>query len=405
MNILNSRSVKTLLVTSMVALLPAYAAGQTTSQARQLNIQEIRQITGELQAVSNELDGLLAMSGSDSTTTSAADVTVVKGDYLSALARKHLGSASRWPELVAWNQDRYPSLLKNPDLIHIGWKLRMAPPSAAKPNAPAQANAGNTATTAATSSSSGSSVGSAPTASAAPKPSVSTSPSTSGTTSTPNTTPRRVPAPGEPIITRETKVLHIGDSHTCGVYGKAMDELMRGTGATVSTYGVSGSSPSWWFNETVGKSGYYSKDEQGKVDQPADWRTPRATPKLTDLIKQKKPDVLMVSMGANFATANDTTIRAQVKSISDVAKQYGTQLVWIGPPDGRTSQKPTAIQERLYKILKAAVIEFGGTFVDSRPFTEYPEKGGDGIHYGGTEGTKVAQGWAQSVYDTIQGKK
>jgi len=385
----------------MVVLLPVCTFGQTTSQASQLNLQEIRQITGELQAVSSELDDLLAMTGSDST-TSASDVTVVKGDCLSTLARKLLGSASRWPELVAWNQDRYPSLLKNPDLIHIGWKLRMAPPSSAKPNTASQANAGNSTTNSAVANTSNTS---ATSGSAASAPSASTSQSSGSSTTTSSSTPRPTPGPGAPVITSESRVLHIGDSHTCGVYGKAMDSLMRETGASVSTYGVSGSSPSWWFNGTVGKSGYYSKDEQGKVDQPADWRTPRATPSLIDLIKQKKPDVLMVSLGANFATASDAAIRAHVKSIFDVAKQYGTKVVWIGPPDGRASQKPTTTQDRLYKLLNAAVIEFGGTFVDSRPYTEYPATGGDGVHYGGTEGTKVANGWAQSVYDTIQGKK
>ncbi len=424
----NSGSIRRLLVISLLAAFPVTVSAQSTSDARQLDKTEIRQITKELQAVSGELDSLLAMSG-DGATSSVAEVTVVKGDCLSALAKKHLGSASRWPELVKWNQDRYPSLLKNPDLIHIGWKLRMAPPSAAKP-----------ATTVAQTPTSGSSSAGKPAVSttpaatpATPAQSSSTQPATppnstvavpstsgSGTTITPkpdedtpssssSSKPKygssltyRAAPDGVPIIKSDSRVLHIGDSHTCGVYGKSIDALMRESGATVSTYGVSGSSPSWWFNGTVGKSGYFAKDEQGKVDQPADWRTPRATPNLTELIKEKKPDVLVVSLGANLIGGTNTAIQSQVRSICEVAKKNGTQLVWIGPPDGRS--KSDEAQTRLYLNIKAAVNLYGFSFIDSRPFTDYPKTGGDGVHYSGTEGTKIAQQWANSAYDVIQGK-
>jgi hypothetical protein len=48
---------------------------------------------------------------------------------------------------------------------------------------------------------------------------------------------------------------------------------------------------------------------------------------------------------------------------------------------------------------------YGGTFIDSRPFTEYPATGGDGVHYGGSEGNKIANDWAKSTYKVIQGEK
>ena len=49
--------------------------------------------------------------------------TVVAGDCLSAIARDLLGDASRWPELVELNKDKYPSLVSNPNLIYVGWVL------------------------------------------------------------------------------------------------------------------------------------------------------------------------------------------------------------------------------------------------------------------------------------------
>ncbi len=55
--------------------------------------------------------------------TSTTQYTVVPGDCLSAIAAKLLGSGSRWPEIVALNKDKYPSLASNPNLIYPGWVL------------------------------------------------------------------------------------------------------------------------------------------------------------------------------------------------------------------------------------------------------------------------------------------
>lgn len=46
---------------------------------------------------------------------------VVRGDTLSAIARRHLGSANRWPEIAELNRDIVP----NPNLIFPGQVLRL----------------------------------------------------------------------------------------------------------------------------------------------------------------------------------------------------------------------------------------------------------------------------------------
>lgn len=48
---------------------------------------------------------------------------VVRGDSLWKIAQRFLGSGSRYWDLVEANKERYPSLLKNPDLIHPGWEF------------------------------------------------------------------------------------------------------------------------------------------------------------------------------------------------------------------------------------------------------------------------------------------
>ena len=326
-------------------------------------------------------------------------VKVVRGDTLCGLAQKLLGSSSRWRDLVEWNNDLYPSLLKNPDLILVGWQFRLGPkpsnkiiptttggkttvaatPATSKPTTPAA-----TAVTTAQ----------AP-ASAAVKPAVTIS-------SAPATSPAGNQA-GNPLITADSRVLHIGDSHTCGVYGKTIDGLMRETGAAVRTCGVAGSSPSWWLNGTIGKSGYYSRDEKGKVDQPADWRTPRQTPSLSGLIEEYKPNVIVFSLGANLAYSGAEAIKKQVQAVCDLAKHAGCKIVWVGPPEPRDGVGGSENYGRLYQNLKSAVEQYG-SFVDSRNYTEYPASGGDGLHYSGNAGGKIAKTWADKVFSQIQGK-
>lgn len=47
--------------------------------------------------------------------------TVVKGDTLSRIAKHFYGDASKWRQIHAANKD----VIKNPDLIHIGWVLKI----------------------------------------------------------------------------------------------------------------------------------------------------------------------------------------------------------------------------------------------------------------------------------------
>ncbi|MFN8576363.1 MAG: hypothetical protein U0354_05855 [Candidatus Sericytochromatia bacterium] len=203
------------------------------------------------------------------------------------------------------------------------------------------------------------------------------------------------------LINENTRVLHIGDSHTVGVYGKEMDRLMRETGAKVQTYGSAGSSPSWWLTGHTTKSGFYSKDDNGNIDSPADWKQPHETPKFTNLINNFKPNVIVISLGANLIKANGETIEKEVKKLADIAKESGAKIIWVGPPDGRESKKPTSKQTFLYEHLEKVAKQYG-TFLDSRQYTEYPEKGGDGLHYGGEQGTEIAKNWAKSIFNDIQ---
>lgn len=48
---------------------------------------------------------------------------VKSGDFLTKIARERLGDPGRFKDIIELNKDKYPSLVKNPDLIYPGWTL------------------------------------------------------------------------------------------------------------------------------------------------------------------------------------------------------------------------------------------------------------------------------------------
>lgn len=66
----------------------------------------------------------------DQPKTSACMITVHRGDTLSIIAHRWLGSARAWPRIAAWNYGRLQpggTRLTDPDVIHPGWHLRIRP--------------------------------------------------------------------------------------------------------------------------------------------------------------------------------------------------------------------------------------------------------------------------------------
>lgn len=347
--------------------------------------------------VTSATETATATATANSTETKSFEYTVVAGDCLSAIAERYLGDISRWPELVEANKDKYPSIINNPNLIYIGWQLTI-PGSSSTTDTQTTTSTATSKEIASVNTATSTSVNT--TASVSNSTKTSTAMTTSTSTAKSTTTTASKNSSGA-TITANDRVLHIGDSHSCGVYGKTIDGLMRETGAKVNTVAVAGSSPTWWMNGTTGKCGYYSKDENGNVTEPY-WQTPMQTPKLQSLIDEYKPSVLVVSLGANMVGYSESSIRSQIQSICDKAQAANCKLVWVGPPDSRSQDN--AQVNTLYTVLKSEIAKYDGTLVDSRQYTEYPASGGDGLHYSGTEGTAKAKTWANSVMTAIQKK-
>ncbi|MBT9586509.1 hypothetical protein IV102_24410 [bacterium] len=196
-------------------------------------------------------------------------------------------------------------------------------------------------------------------------------------------------SPPQGRIGQGSRVLVIGDSHTAGAYGNELDRQLRARGAQVHTIGSSGASASNFINGRGTTVGYAEHGTDGRVQRTAR----HATPKLEDLIQQDRPDTIVVNLGANFRGASPAQLQSQVRSLGEVARRHNIPIKWVGPPKPR--QADAGAVQRFDEQMAAAVAPFG-EYISSVPYTpEYA--GGDGVHYGGTRGTQLAQQWAQGI--------
>ncbi len=76
----------------------------------------------------DEMPDFSGVTGGASTTAKTAAPAVVyetykvqPGDSLSKIAKKKYGNANLWKTIFEANQDR----IKNPDLIQVGWELKI----------------------------------------------------------------------------------------------------------------------------------------------------------------------------------------------------------------------------------------------------------------------------------------
>ncbi|HEY9070109.1 MAG TPA: glucosaminidase domain-containing protein [Candidatus Ozemobacteraceae bacterium] len=82
-------------------------------------------------------DGAVPANAGSGSGSAGSSYTVRSGDSLSAIARRLLGDASRYVEIVNLNAGRYPSLRNNPDLIYPGWNLAIPGGSTSSMSSPA----------------------------------------------------------------------------------------------------------------------------------------------------------------------------------------------------------------------------------------------------------------------------
>lgn len=192
-----------------------------------------------------------------------------------------------------------------------------------------------------------------------------------------------------------TKVLEIGDSHSVGTFGKELDAKLRGTGAQVSTYASAGATASTFTQGKSTKYGYWEKKADGS-ERTIGYGSNAQTPRLDDLISKEKPSVILVNLGANFRQGDP---KSQVDEIGRVAQKHGIPIIWVGPPKtAKDSSNPGSLQQFDQKM--AAAVAPYGKYISSAGHTP-KYSGGDGIHYGGSEGNQIARQWADGIFREV----
>ena len=192
-----------------------------------------------------------------------------------------------------------------------------------------------------------------------------------------------------------TKVLEIGDSHSGGTFGKELDAKLRGTGAQVSTYASAGATASTFTQGKSTKYGYWEKKADGS-ERTVGYGTNAQTPRLDDLISKEKPSVILVNLGANFRQGDP---KSQVDEIGRVAQKHGIPIIWVGPPKtSKDNSNPGSLQQFDQKM--AAAVAPYGKYISSAGHTP-KYSGGDGIHYGGSEGNQIARQWADGIFREV----
>lgn len=201
-------------------------------------------------------------------------------------------------------------------------------------------------------------------------------------------------------------ILVVGDSHTAGAFGGALDDALRAApGGRVATYGVCSARPQSFLSETDHGCGRRFQDFAKKA--PAKWLGGRVyrktrpdgkggtrevefvkTPALAQLLDDHAPTVTVVALGSNLPMSG-----ASVRKTLALIHKSGSVCVWIGPPDMRSPAREQI--DEAYQTLLENGVSPTATLEESRkgycrlvnsrafPGLRYPATGGDGTHYGG----------------------
>ena len=214
---------------------------------------------------------------------------------------------------------------------------------------------------------------------------------------------------GWPIGARP-KVLLIGDSLSAGPFGKEMQEYLidRFSETKVYVYASCGSSPEHWLSSEptfVSNCGFRVKTptkflhgdfEKGRPPEPY------ATPKLDALLRDIRPQIVIVQLGTNwFDVLNEKLNDEQIARLRAFVERFAsevkardprTQLIWITPPD---SSKFRRIQTEVTRLIRSVQRRMGFLLVDSSELVRYVpgQTGSDGVHYSAAD----AQKWAEGV--------
>lgn len=192
-----------------------------------------------------------------------------------------------------------------------------------------------------------------------------------------------------------SSVLFIGDSHSVGPFGRALDQHLRDEGHVVTTAASCGSIARWWFTGQKTTCGFFARTDAGIASEG----TTAPTPLLSELISKTKPELVIIELGGNYVnTPSDDFVRSDISKLVSAVTESGAKCFWITQPDSRK------YPDRHHRILKLIQDSTGNqcSIFNSQLVTKYPETGGDGVHYWSPTATPIAKAWALKAFEAIK---
>lgn len=202
------------------------------------------------------------------------------------------------------------------------------------------------------------------------------------------------------------KVVIVGDSLTCGSFGKNLFQLLSLAGNEVTLFCSVSSTPSSWI-----------KGKNPKGQSCKTMTTSEPSLKLCNNTGQipKFEEILKTNLGARFIVAHGTNsllspkVDAYYGSLAKLINDAGLECDWIGPPNMNPAQSKGFPEGRIDTLQKNLtnfytslniVSTNGCSLIDSREATAVETAGNqtvDGVHRNEAAGKY----WAQSIFEFL----
>lgn len=193
-------------------------------------------------------------------------------------------------------------------------------------------------------------------------------------------------------------VLYIGDSHSTGGFGEAVDAGLRklkgpsGQAATVVSVAACGSATSDWLKSRgpISKCGIRSCDAAGECQKSVSGRVDP----IMVLLDREDPKVVVVALGTNMLKARVGDAINDAKAMIEKIKDKGAECVWVGPPQAALSYMPEIRFNEFVEKFSLGIEEAGCRYVSSLDKSDRGNINDPmGLHYG----KKDAERWGEKV--------
>ena len=187
-------------------------------------------------------------------------------------------------------------------------------------------------------------------------------------------------------------ILYIGDSHSYGNLGIALEEYLTSISKRTIMMASCGSSAKTWLGLSGNQKtvcGFWKKDGKEEV------RTKEFNnPKLADELAKNKPSLTIVQLGTNLAVEKNPLIHAEsVRKVMELISSKQSSCLWIGPPDANSKVVTRDNLKIVNIMLRSLAEENNCSYIDSLELTQFPETSKEGIHYPST----LYKKWAENI--------